>query len=67
MDKRNPDWQLVVNELLSANTQDELAGKLGVAQQQVSSLKNGHRGKRISYTLGYDLLKLYGNLSKSKA
>lgn len=66
MDKRNPDWQLVVSDLLAVNTQDELAKKLGVAQQQVSSLKNGLRGKRISYTLGYDLLNLHSNLSKSK-
>lgn len=59
MNDRQPNWEVVVNELLKTRTQADLAEMVGVAQQQISNLKNGNRGKNISYTLGYDLLSLY--------
>lgn len=64
MNKRNPNWQTIVNDLLKKQNQTELAKKLGVAQQQISNLKIGSRGKNIGYTLGYDLLELHSKLKK---
>lgn len=64
MDKRKPDWKIVIAKLLENRTQTELASEVGVAQQQISNLKDGKRGKNIGYTLGYDLLELYAGTKK---
>lgn len=64
MDQREPNWPQVVNDLLATQSQAALAEKLGVAQQQISNLRLGLRGKNIGYTLGYDLLRLHKKIKK---
>lgn len=60
MDLSNPNWQEVVRFLIKTHgTQREVERVTGVAQQHISAINTGDKGERLSYKVGYPLIKEY--------
>lgn len=69
MNEANPDWIKVVDVILKAhnNNQAKVQRATGVAQQHISAIKNGTKGERLSYKLGYALMKEYKRITKKSS
>jgi len=62
MNKSDPNWIEVINELCRHYSQVEIAKMVGVDQQHISRIKCRTVNPKLNYKFGYALMKEYDKI-----